>query len=137
VAHLHEIVIDCRHPAALAAFWAAVLDGSRVAPYDEAEIARLRSLGITDLDDDPSVRVEVVSGQPSLLFQRVPEGKHGKNRLHLDLRCSSFGTGASFDTERARVTGLGGTVLAEQGTFIVFADPEGNEFCLSRRPVPR
>jgi Glyoxalase-like domain len=34
MAKLHDVVVDCRHPASLARFWAAALDGDRVAPYD-------------------------------------------------------------------------------------------------------
>jgi len=41
MARLHDVVFDCRHPASIARFWAAALDGYEVAPYDEAELARL------------------------------------------------------------------------------------------------
>ena len=58
MASLADIVIDCRHPASLARFWASALDGYEIAPYDDAEIARLASLGIDDVDDDPTVLVE-------------------------------------------------------------------------------
>ena len=46
MARLHDVVFDSRHPASIARFWAAVLDGYGVAPYDEAELARLRGMGI-------------------------------------------------------------------------------------------
>ena len=46
MARIKDVVVDCRHPASLARFWAAVLDGYAVAPYDEAELARLRKLGV-------------------------------------------------------------------------------------------
>ena len=128
MAYVHEIVVDCRHPASLARFWAAVLDDYAIAPYDEAELARLRGLGVNEPEDDPTVRVEAAGGQPSLFFQRVPEPRTVKNRLHLDLRCA-----APFEAEKSRLMSLGASVLAEHGTFIVLADPEGNEFCLSRR----
>jgi hypothetical protein len=42
VARIQDIVFDCRHPAKLARFWAAVLDDYQIAPYDEAELERLR-----------------------------------------------------------------------------------------------
>ena len=48
---LKEIVIDADHPASLARFWAAVLDGYAVRPYDEGEIARLAALGFTPETD--------------------------------------------------------------------------------------
>ena len=43
-----EVVFDCRHPASLARFWAAALDGDQVARYDDVELARLRAMGIND-----------------------------------------------------------------------------------------
>ena len=55
MATLGDIVIDCARPAPLARFWAAVLDDYAVAPYDEAEIERLRALGIDDVEDDPTL----------------------------------------------------------------------------------
>ena len=39
-----DVVFDCRHPASLARFWATVLDGYDVAPYDDEELARLRAM---------------------------------------------------------------------------------------------
>ena len=45
MARLADIVFDCAHPAALARFWAASLDGYAVAPYDDEELERLRSIG--------------------------------------------------------------------------------------------
>ncbi|MGI5283669.1 VOC family protein [Nonomuraea polychroma] len=122
MARLRDVVIDCRHPASLAGFWAAVLDGYAVAPYDEAELARLRAEGVDDPEDDPTVLVE--GGTPRLWFQRVPERKIVKNRLHLDLES------ADPDAELARLTVLGATLLATHDDWVVLADPEGNEFCL-------
>ena len=51
MARLKDIVIDADHPAALARFWAAALDGYSVAPYDEVEISRLATLGLTPETD--------------------------------------------------------------------------------------
>jgi hypothetical protein len=53
VAGIGDVVFDCRHPASLARFWAAAPDGYRVAPYDEAELERLRAMGVYDPEDDP------------------------------------------------------------------------------------
>src|SRR5258708_39021353 len=53
IACLHDVVFDSRHPALIARFWPAVLDGYQAAPYDEAELARLRGEGIFDPEDDP------------------------------------------------------------------------------------
>src|SRR6187551_1195470 len=89
MARIQDIVFDCAHPASLARFWAAVLDEYAIAPYEEADLEQLRSLGVTDPEDDPTVLVET-AGEPGrtprLWFQRVPEGKTVKNRMHLDLR---------------------------------------------------
>ncbi len=76
MAELRDIVVDCARPSALARFWAAALDGYAVAPYDDAEVARLAALGIHDLEDDPTVLV--IGPGPRLFFQLVPEGKVGQ-----------------------------------------------------------
>ena len=83
MARLHEVVIDCRHPASIARFWAAALEDYEVAPYDEAELDRLRSLGINDTEDDPSVRVQAPGRCPGILFRRVPEGNQTVPRTAL------------------------------------------------------
>jgi hypothetical protein len=127
VARIADIVVDCGHPASLARFWAELLDGYAVAPYDEAELARLRAEGIDSPEDDPTVLVEAGPGvMPRFFFQLVPERKVGRNRLHLDLRCDDV------DTEVDRIKGLGGRVLASHADRVVLADPEGNELCLLR-----
>jgi hypothetical protein len=124
VTSIRDIVIDCRHPASLARFWAAALDGFEVAPYDEAELERLRAKGITDTEDDPSVLVESPGTFPRLFFQLVPERRTGKNRVHLDLRADDP------EAEVERLTSLGATVLARYESHILLADPEHNEFCV-------
>ena len=126
MASLGDVVFDCSHPASLARFWAAAVDGYAVAPYDDEEIARLQSLGYSGPEDDPGVIVES-DHLPRLYFQLVPEGKVAKNRLHLDLRTDDL------ESEVARLVRLGATVLATYEGRRVLADPEGNEFCLVRR----
>lgn len=69
---LRHIVVDCEHAPSLARFWAAALDGYAVRPYDDAEIARLASVGLTP-ETDPTVTVD--GSGPTLLFQQVPEPK--------------------------------------------------------------
>ncbi|MGY6501968.1 MAG: VOC family protein [Acidimicrobiales bacterium] len=128
MARLHDIVIDCRHPASLARFWAAVLEEYAVAPYDDAELARLRSAGIDDPQDDPTVLVEGPPGAPRLWCQSVPEPKVTKNRMHLDLAVDDVGT------EIERLLDLGAAVIADhrsEGGLVTLSDPEGNEFCLT------
>ncbi|MDT0345896.1 VOC family protein [Streptomyces litchfieldiae] len=125
MARLHDIVVDCAHPASLARFWAAVLDDYAVAPYDDAELARLAALGFDGPEDDPTVLVEPRGGGgPRLWFQRVPEPKRVKNRVHLDLLA------ADRDNEIARLAELGASVVERHERLTVLADPEGNEFCL-------
>ncbi|WP_329272124.1 VOC family protein [Streptomyces sp. NBC_01451] len=125
MARLHDIVVDSAHPAPLARFWAAALDGYAIAPYDEAELARLRALGIDGPEDDPTVLLEPLDGGPRLWVQRVPEPKRGKNRLHLDL------TAPDLAAELDRLTALGATVLSRHEAHVVLLDPEGNEFCVA------
>lgn len=129
MARLHDITFDCGHPASLARFWAAALDGYEVAPYDDVEIERLRAKGIHDVEDDPSVLVLGPSGAPRLFFQQVPEEKVAKNRVHLDLDADDP------TAEAERLVGLGATVLHRQDTggdsrWVTLADPEGNELCV-------
>jgi hypothetical protein len=120
MARIREIIVDCSHPASLARFWATVLDGYSVAPYDEAELERLRALGVDDPEDDPAVLVVGPPGGPRLFFQRVPESKTVKNRVHLDLA----------DDDVQRLVELGASVFAREEAWTVLHDPEGNEFCL-------
>ncbi|MDH6454176.1 MULTISPECIES: VOC family protein [unclassified Streptomyces] len=124
MARLRDIVFDCAHPAATARFWAAALDDCAVAPYDDEELARLRALGITDVEDDPTVLVESHEGGPRMFFQLVPEPKSGKNRVHLDLLAEDM------EAEAERLVGLGATIRDRYADHLVLTDPEGNEFCV-------
>jgi hypothetical protein len=121
VARIREIVIDALDPAALARFWAVVLDGYAVRPYDEAEISRLASIGRTP-DSDPSVALD--GPGPTIFLQETSEPKTERNRLHLDLVA-----GARSD-EVKRLCGLGAIVRDEYESYSVLFDPEGNEFCV-------
>ncbi|MFJ3406016.1 VOC family protein [Promicromonospora sp. NPDC090134] len=124
MARIHDVVFDCRHPASLARYWAVVLDGYAVAPYDDEELARLRTLGVHDPEDDPSVLVEGPAGAPRLFFNRVPEPKTVKNRVHLDVRAPDR------DAEVARLVAAGASEVGRHEDWVVLADPEGNEFCV-------
>jgi hypothetical protein len=121
MARIREIVIDAIHPAALARFWAAALDGYRVRPYDAAEIARLAARGRTP-ETDPSVAVD--GPGPILFFQETLEPKRGRSRLHLDL------VAGPREREIARLVALGAAVRDHHATHSVLLDPEGNEFCV-------
>ncbi|MBP2324284.1 hypothetical protein JOF56_004669 [Kibdelosporangium banguiense] len=116
---LRDIVVDCRHPASLARFWAATLEDYEIAPYDDAELAELREQGIDSPDDDPLVLLIPLGHGPRIFFQLVPEPKVVKNRVHLDL--------AGDYTD---LLPLGATLVATHPDHRVLADPEGNEFCV-------
>lgn len=126
MATIRDIVFDCAHPAALARFWAAALDGYSLAPYDDDELARLRSIGVLEPEDDPAVLVSGPAEAPRLWFQQVPEAKQSKNRVHLDLSADDY------EREIERLLELGATLAATQASerWTVLHDPEGNEFCL-------
>ena len=112
------VCIDALSPHRVAEFWAAVLGWEVVEDSDEGISLASPTRDLPTLDILP-----------------VPEAKEVKNRLHLDLRAD----GTSFLAEIDRLEGLGARrVDIGQGpdvTWVVFADPEGNEFCLLRRTV--
>jgi Glyoxalase-like domain len=121
---LKDIVIDARHPAGLARFWATVL-GYQVRAYEQDDIAFLASIGRTP-ESDPAVAIDPPEGvsAPSVFFNEVPELKSMKNRVHLDVWLPGADVGP--------LVGLGATVLRgpdEDIDWWVVADPEGNEFC--------
>jgi catechol 2,3-dioxygenase-like lactoylglutathione lyase family enzyme len=140
-----QVTVDCADPARLAAFWAEVL-GYRLedpprgfATWSEA----LDAWGIPEeRRNDRSAVVDPGGTGPRLFFQRVPEGKTAKNRLHLDVRAAPGLTGeermAALEAESGRLLALGATRVQRHDPdddlggagFIVMRDPEGNEFCL-------
>src|SRR3954470_21333795 len=87
-----QLVVACAAPDRLAHFWASAL-GSVVAPppsgFDSWR-AYWRSVGVPDeeLDDGDDSIVDPEGGRPRIWFQKVPEGKVVKNRLHLDVQAS-------------------------------------------------
>ena len=118
---MQAITIDSADPPTLARWWAELL-GWRVT-----------------YEDDHQVAVEPAAGSPEdgvsadLLFLKVADDKAGKNRIHLDLRPDDH------DAEVARAEALGAQrVDIGQGevSWVVFADPEGNEFCVLRALTP-
>ncbi|WP_196258827.1 VOC family protein [Pelagibacterium limicola] len=117
---LKEIVIDCRNAAPLARFWADLLDGYAVRAYDDGELARLASLGLTP-ETDPVVMVD--GPGPTLCFHEIERGR-AQGRLHLDLRVQDR------RAERDRLIERGASMVREAEGYTVMADPEGNHFCL-------
>jgi hypothetical protein len=127
MAGLKDIVFDSRHPASIARFWSSALNEYQIAPYDEVELARLREMGVEDPEDDPTVLLVRIDGLgPRIFFQKVPEGKSAKNRLHLDLEAEDP------EAEIARLLALGASVSADHGDLVTMLDPEENEFCVLR-----
>lgn len=118
---IRDIVVDSRHPASHARFWAAALDGYAVRAYDDAEIARLAALGLTP-ETDPSVMVD--GPGPTLCFQQMPGRVEGRNRWHLDL------VGGPREAEVARLRALGATVRDIHEDWTTLLDPEDNPFCV-------
>lgn len=118
---IRDIVIDCADAAALARFWAGVLDGYDVRPYDDEEIARLAELGYTP-ETDPGVAVD--GPGPTLFFQQVPEPKIAKNRIHFDVM------GGDRSEEVAKLVASGASIAEEFDGWTIMRDPEGNEFCV-------
>src|SRR3954466_9551981 len=125
-ARITEVVLDCRDPAGLAAWWAAVLGYEAGGTEDDGAVeigpAGQRPKGVV----------------PTLLFAPVTDPTPGKLRLHLDLNA----TDRDQDAELRRLLDLGATPvdvgqgpLRETMTWHVLADPEGNEFCLLRSQV--
>jgi hypothetical protein len=125
VARLKQLIVDCDHPAALARFWAAVLDDFDLRPYDDAEVARLAALGATP-DTDPVV---ILDGPGlELCFQRVDVQQVEKNPVHVDVTVEP---GADRRTEVARLVALGASVREDFEAHTWMQDPEGNDFCVT------
>ncbi|WP_405715719.1 MULTISPECIES: VOC family protein [unclassified Streptomyces] len=143
-----KVVIDSADPHAQAAFWGEALGylvedhsvlierllGFGAVPEDVTLIAHdcraWRDLAGVRHPDDPYDKDSGAGLGRRLLFQRVPEAKTVKNRLHLDVHAGPERRVAEVE----RLVGLGARVLrevAEQGgTWTTLADPEGNEFCV-------
>ncbi|TDD91991.1 VOC family protein [Saccharopolyspora karakumensis] len=136
-----QITFDCAEPERVARFWCEVL-GYVVPPpppgfesWDEFD----RSLP-AERQGSAFACVDPTGVGPRLFFQRVPEGKIAKNRVHLDVRVGTGLVGeerlAALEAECARLEGLGatrGTLLLADGfneSCQVMQDVEGNEFCL-------
>jgi catechol 2,3-dioxygenase-like lactoylglutathione lyase family enzyme len=139
-----QITFDCADPDALCLFWAEVLGYQLQPPPPGFETwdAFLDSVGVPeDQRNSRSAAMPLEGAGPRLFFQRVPEGKTAKNRVHLDVRSAPGLAGdermAALQAESERLVGLGARRLrrvdpdgAMETGFIVMQDPEGNEFCL-------
>jgi hypothetical protein len=122
-----ELAIDCADPNVLARFWCSVLD-YEVQDEDDGVV----TIGSPEAREGRNRRGVV---PPTLTFAHVPERKTVKNRLHLDVNP----TDREQDEEVRRLLDLGARHAdVGQGdvSWVVLADPEGNEFCVlaGRRP---
>ena len=72
---------------------------------------------------------------PMIDVVAVPEGKAVKNRLHFDLRADGVSTAAELDRLLALGARRADVGQPADASWVVLADPEGNEFCLLSRPV--
>ena len=147
-----QITFDCADPQSLSRFWASALGYVNPGPPGrevpegtdvfEAWHAFLAEAGVPESEWNSASAAEAPDGNgPRLFFQRVPEGKTAKNRVHLDVRAAP-GLGpeermAALEAECERLVAMGATRGQRfepsppmSNGFIVMADPEGNEFCL-------
>jgi hypothetical protein len=115
-ARLGNITFDCDDVLKIATFWSAVLGR----PLDKGSSEWFASIGGTD----------AARREPAWYFNKVPEPKQAKNRVHLDL----------VDPDSSAVDeliGLGATVLGKHKIsghgWTVMQDPEGNEFCIAAK----
>lgn len=138
-----QVTFDCADPAALAEFWCQVLGYAVEAPppgHDSWEDF-LRSVGVPEEQWGSRSAIRPADGTgPRVFFQRVPEGKAAKNRVHLDVRAAPGLSGQerlrALDAEAERLVALGASVVLRQEpdgrdeACIWMNDPEGNDFCL-------
>jgi glyoxalase superfamily protein len=136
-----QVTFDCAEPERVGRFWCEVL-GYVVAPppngsatweeFDRARPPEKQGSGFACVDP--------TAVGPRLYFQRVPEGKVVKNRVHLDVRVGTGLVGeerlAALEAECARLLALGASRVrllladADNESCLVMQDVEGNEFCL-------
>ena len=136
-----QVTFDCAEPERVARFWCEVL-GYVVPPPPEG----FDSWDAFDNSLPPEHQgsafacTDPTGVRPRLFFQRVPEGKVVKNRLHLDVRVGTGLVGdervAALETECARLVGLGASRVRllradeHNESCLVMQDVEGSEFCL-------
>ncbi|MFI9617177.1 VOC family protein [Streptomyces sp. NPDC052023] len=133
-----QVTFDCAEPERLARFWCEVL-GYVVSPPKGFAAWDDYQASLPPEQQDAWCACTDPSGVgPRLYFQRVPEGKAAKNRLHLDVRVGTGLVGeerlAALEAECARLVPLGAehvqTLYDGNDACIPMLDIEGNEFCL-------
>jgi hypothetical protein len=138
-----QVTFDAADPPTLAAFWGELLGYVEQDPpggFDSWEAWAVANDLPRERWDDYAARVDPDGAGPRLYFQRVPEPKTAKNRVHLDLAVSG-GRGTPMEeirrnvaaaVERAVAAGATKVREVDEGDefWVVLQDPEGNEFCL-------
>jgi hypothetical protein len=136
-----QVTFDCADPERVARFWCEVLGYVVPEPPEEFESWDAYNETLPPEDRGRAFACSDPNGVgPRLFFQRVPEGKVAKNRLHLDVRVGTGMVGeerlAALEAECARLIPLGATRFqllvadGENESCLVMQDVEGNEFCL-------
>ncbi|NEM91054.1 VOC family protein [Galbitalea soli] len=137
---LGNITIDCADPQLLSDFWADVFGYPRAELPPAIEAAHRDGALTDDQLASRGVAQDPAGIGPRFFFQRVPESKVVKNRVHVDVMATPGRRPSEEElvAERDRIVALGATVVREVdemwGPFpdrhVVMQDPEGNEFCL-------
>jgi hypothetical protein len=121
----YAVAVDCHDVKAQGHWWASAL-GWQVTYEADDEVAIE-----PPFQADESRKIPLGERSPGLVFVPVPESKTLKNRLHIDL---APGPGDDQEAEVRRLEGLGARRIevgqGDEVTWVVLADPEGNEFCV-------
>ena len=132
-----QITFDAADPASLGSFWAEALGYTPEPPpagFDSWPAA-LAAFGVPEEKFDDAYALLDPDGAQRIFFQRVPEPKTAKNRMHLDLRLSRREGSDGLEAEVKKAEALGaqrGNEYDELGShWVVMRDVEGNEFCIS------
>ena len=120
---MHHVAFDCEKPSVLADFWAKALG------YAKEEWG----------DENGAIVFDPNDRRVRLLFLPVPEHKEVKNRVHIDVETEDN----TMEAEAERLVGLGATVVKQKervtdawtAVWTIMRDPEGNEFCVSAKPL--
>jgi predicted enzyme related to lactoylglutathione lyase len=112
------VVVDCEDPSRLASFWQSLVGGVIDSRADSADWKQ----------------IHIAAGLTYLAFQRVPERKGGKNRVHLDYLVDDLDEAIRRAIELGATT-EGSTYQELTNRFQVMRDPEDNEFCLVQQLV--
>ena len=138
-----QVVFDAAEPGKLAEFWALALDYVLEPPPRAHETWEEfgRSIGLAEEEfGDQASMIDPADEGPRLYFQRVPEGKTAKNRVHLDVRVAGREVHGEerkqlVSEKVEQLVEAGASIAWEndtvRGNSIVLRDPEGNEFCVT------